>query len=105
MLKHYIKFAIRNFRSNKTIFAGSLATLCLGALCISMLFSYVWNELAMDEFHEDIESLYMISTKQSPKSNWLFPFKSSYAEYPEIESSTYLINFMKDEVKLNYNDY
>src|SRR5690606_18257190 len=71
MLKHYIKFAIRNFRSNKTIFAGSLATLCLGALCISLLFSYVYNELTMDDFHEKESNIYIVETKASPLSKWM----------------------------------
>ena len=61
MLKHYIKFALRNFRSNKIIFGGSLLTLCLGALCISLLFSYVHNELSMDDFHKHKEDVYMVT--------------------------------------------
>ncbi|MCM4170804.1 ABC transporter permease [Arenibacter sp. TNZ] len=105
MLKHYFKFAIRNFVSNRTIFAGSLATLCLGALCISLLFSYVYNELTMDDFHEKVEDIYMITMKTSPKSDWMSSFKNNYNEYPEVEDITSLINFSKDEIKLKYNDY
>ena len=66
MLKHYIKFAIRNFFSNKVIFAGSLATLCLGALCISLLFSYVHNELTIDDFHKRKKDIYVFMAKDSP---------------------------------------
>ncbi|WP_100614527.1 ABC transporter permease [Confluentibacter citreus] len=101
MLRHYIKFAIRNFRSNKTIFAGSLATLCLGALCISLLFSYVYNELTMDEFHGNV---YMITMKIAPGGEWRMPFKRSYHEYPEVKNSTSLLYFEKNEVKLKHND-
>ena len=105
MLKHYIKFAFRNFRSNKVIFAGSLATLCLGALCISLLFSYVYNELTMDDFHDNAEDIYMITMKPSPKSEWRPSFKNNYDEYPEAKNVTSLINFEKDKIKLKYNDY
>src|SRR5690606_35464747 len=105
MLKHYIKFAIRNFRSNKTIFAGSLATLCLGALCISLLFSYVYNELTMDDFHENVDDIYMITMKNSPESEWKWPFRYNYDEYPEVKNGTSLIIFEKEEIRLKYNDY
>ncbi|MCK0157519.1 ABC transporter permease [Cellulophaga sp. F20128] len=104
MLNHYIKFAVRNFKANKIIFGGSLATLCLGALCISLLFSYVHNELTMDDFHEKAEDIYMITMKTSSKSDWMSPFKNNYYEYPEVVDITSLINFNKDEIKLKYND-
>ena len=105
MLKHYIKFAIRNFRSNKVIFAGSLATLCLGALCISLLFSYVHNEITMDDFHKDVEDIYMVTMKTSPKAEWGFPWVFKEEKYPEVENRTSLITFKKDDTKLKYNDY
>ena len=105
MLKHYIKFAIRNFRSNKVIFAGSLATLCLGALCISLLFSYVHNEITMDDFHKDVEDIYMVTMKTSPKEEWVSPFKFDVQRYPEVENTTSMIFFDEEDAKLKYNDY
>jgi putative ABC transport system permease protein len=104
MLKHYLKFAIRNFQSNKTIFAGSLATLCLGALCISLLFSYVWNELTMDEFHDDIDNVHLVLMRTSPQTEWQSPFRFNDMDYPEIEHSTGIIPFAKDELKFKYDD-
>ncbi len=104
MLKHYVKFAFRNFRSNKVIFAGSLATLCLGALCISLLFSYVHNELTMDDFHERKQDIYMVIMKQSPKSDWSYPYNFTPEVYPEIESATSLIFYKENDTKLKYNE-
>jgi putative ABC transport system permease protein len=104
MLKHYIKFALRNFRSNKVIFAGSLATLCLGALCISLLFSYVHNELTMDDFHEREKDIFMVIMKQSPKSDWSYPYRFVPEDYPEVESATSLIFYRDDETKLKYKE-
>lgn len=103
MIKHYIKFAIRNFRANKVIFAGSLLTLCLGALCISLLFSYVHNELTMDNFHKRGRDIFMVIMKTSPKSEWQSPFKFTPEEYPEIENATSLIFFNEDQTKVKYN--
>ncbi|MFI1772747.1 ABC transporter permease [Thalassobellus citreus] len=104
MLKHYIKFAFRNFRSNKVIFAGSLATLCLGALCISLLFSYVHNELTMDDFHKREKDIYMVIMKESPKSDWSNPYRFIPEDYPEIESATSLIFYKENDTKLKYNE-
>jgi len=109
MLKHYIKFAFRNFRSNKIIFVGSLATLCLGALCISLLFSYVHNELTMDDFHKREKDIYMM-TSQSSISSKLEPtsikqfINFNYQDYPELESLVYLQKFRKNEIKLKYDE-
>ncbi|MEC3907022.1 ABC transporter permease [Tamlana sp. 2201CG12-4] len=103
MLKHYTKFAFRNFRSNKVIFAGSLTTLCLGALCISLLFSYVHNELTMDDFHKGEKDIYMMTMKRSPKAEWGLPYKFTPEDFPEIEGSVNLIFFKKDGTKIKFN--
>ncbi|MGE5943528.1 MAG: ABC transporter permease [Flavobacteriales bacterium] len=105
MLKHYIKFAIRNFRSNKTIFAGSLATLCLGALCISLLFSYVYNEFTMDDFHEKGDNIYMLMQRTSSESKWegieanLF-FNFDYKDYPELDNLVTIKKYPEGSLKL-----
>ncbi|MBD0833772.1 ABC transporter permease [Aestuariibaculum sediminum] len=104
MLKHYLKFAIRNFRSNKVVFSGSLATLCLGALCISLLFSYVYNELTMDDFHEHEKDIYMVTMKQSPKSDWSIPFSFEPEKYPEIEHCVGVQFFEDNDTKIKYNE-
>ena len=104
MLKHYIKFAFRNFKSNRIIFGGSLLTLCLGALCISLLFSYVYNELSMDNFHKWENDIYMVTTKTSPKTDWQYPYKFDSNEYPEIENATSIIHFREEELKFSYNE-
>lgn len=104
MLKHYIKFALRNFRSNKIIFGGSLLTLCLGALCISLLFSYVHNELSMDDFHKHKEDIYMVIMKTSPKGDWRSPYIFDSKEYPGIEYSTSVINFREEELQFIFGE-
>lgn len=105
MLKHYIKIAVRNFRANKVIFTGNIITLCLGTLCISLLFSYVHNELSMDDFHNDEKEIYMVTMKSSSKSEWISPFGFKYNDYPEIENATSIINYFEDEVKLKHKNY
>ncbi|MBJ6368550.1 ABC transporter permease [Snuella sedimenti] len=127
MLKHYIKFAIRNFRANKVIFVGSLATLCLGALCISMLYTYMDNELSMDEFHSEAKEIntnkindtinkfnqqgdiFLMLMRDSPKSNWRVSspkdyFNFDYTKYPEIENLVKIGRYPKGRFRFNYNN-
>ena len=98
MLKHYIKFAFKNFKSNKVIFLGSLATLCLGALCISLLFTYVYNELTKDDFHNNKKRIYLEVFKHSPNGEWGNPPPSidiDYSIFPEVETSISLPKLSK----------
>lgn len=109
MLKHYIKFAVRNFRTNRVIFVGSLATLCLGALCISLLFSYVHNEVSMDDFHKREKDIYAVILQDSPNSEWtaLTPsyfFDFDYDDFPEIEKVARVQKVNKEEATLFYKD-
>ncbi|QGY44683.1 FtsX-like permease family protein [Maribellus comscasis] len=110
MLKHYLKYAIRNFKSNRLVFAGSIATVFLGALCISLLFTYIRNELSMDNFHKREKDIYLITLKDSPESKpeaWeadLF-FKFNYKDYPEIESFTDVKKYREGEIKFTYNEH
>ena len=109
MLKHYIKTAFRNFRSNRLIFAGSIVTVFLCVLCISLLFTYVHNELTMDDFHKNEENIFAMTVKQSPESllelaqaSRYFDFE--YKNYPEIESLVNIAKYNKGELKFICNE-
>ena len=109
MLKHYIKFAFRNFKSNRIIFGGSLLTLCLGALCISLLYSYVPDQLNMDDFHERQKDIYAITIKRNSQSLPEVDTPNSYVgfdynDYPELESFTSIEKYKKGELKLTYEN-
>ncbi len=109
MLKHYLKTAFRNFRSNRLIFIGSILTVFLCALCISLLFTYVHNELTMDDFHKREKDIYMVTFKVAPESKpevWEANtfFKFDYSQHPEIESMVTLKKYKKGEIKFTYNE-
>lgn len=107
MLKYYFKFALRNFRNNKIIFGGSLLTLSLGALCISLLYSYVPDQLNMDGFHKNKDNIYAITIKSSPKSlpevfdPTLYQI-IDYNDYPELRSHTILLKYADGELSFTY---
>ncbi len=105
MLRYFVKLAIRKFQSNLLVFAGSIITVSIGALCISLLFSYVYNELTMDGFHKHENDIYMMVCQASPQSRYdaieasLF-FKFNYKNYPELENLVSLKKYPKGELKV-----
>ncbi len=109
MLKHYFKYSIRNFRSNRLVFAGSIVTVFLGVLCISLLFTYIWNELSMDDFHKREKDVYLVTFKESPISKPQITdarayFQFDYKDYPEIETLTNISKYQEGEIKFTYNE-
>ena len=109
MLKHYIRTAFRNFRSNKIGFTGSLLTTCLAALCISLLFSFVHNELSMDNFHKRKNDIYTMIIKRFPNSEWqsISPsriFHFDYRQFPELDNLTSVAKINEREATINYKE-
>jgi putative ABC transport system permease protein len=109
MIKHFLKLAVRKFQSDRLIFIGSVITVSIGAICISLLFSYVNNELTMNGFHKRLKDIYMIVVQASPGSGYeaiqasLF-FKYNYKDYPEVESLVSLQKYRKDEIKVTFEE-
>ncbi len=109
MLKHYLKYAIRTFKSNRLIFIGSIVSVFLSALCISLLFTYIHNELSMDHFHKRAKDIYLLTVQQSAGStveaieaNLFFDF--NYRNYPGIDNLTTIKKYKKGEVKFAYGE-
>jgi putative ABC transport system permease protein len=109
MIKYFLKLAVRKFQSNWLLFAGSIITVSIGALCISLLFSYVHNELTMNKFHKHEKDIYMMVFQVSPESP-LDPWESSrflkfnYKDYPELESIVSLKKYLKSQIKVSYGE-
>ena len=103
----YIKYAFRNFRSKLSVSLGSLLTLLLGTVCISLLFTYVYNELSMDKFHSRGGDIYAMVIRTNEGSEWrpiearLF-FNFDYRDYPSLEKATFIRKYKKEEIKLGY---
>ena len=97
--------AIRNFRSGKLIFAGSIITISLGTLCISLLLAYVYNELLMDKFHERSADVYMTTVQASAQSRPRSFSPSDvlnfdHRNYPEIENIVTLMKYQEGEARV-----
>ncbi len=109
MVYFYFKQAFRSLVRSRLISLGSLLTIFLGALSISLLFTYVYNELSMDKFHRRHDDIYMMIMQGTPQSKWdivncKFLLNFNYQEYPEIENLTTLKKYDKNEIKVTYNN-
>ena len=109
MLKFHLKLAFKNFKSNRLVFGGSIATIFLATLCISLLFSYTQNELSMDDFHKRKNDIYLITFQESKGSNpevWEASrfFNFNYKDYPEIENLTAFKKYKEGEIKFTYDE-
>lgn len=109
MLKHLLKLAIRNFKANKLIFIGSIATVFLGTLCLSLMYSYVHNELTMDDFHKRKNDLYILTIKTVPESKWetieaSWFFEFNYKDYSELDGMVLLKKYPQGALRVDVND-
>ncbi|MCW3804414.1 ABC transporter permease [Plebeiibacterium marinum] len=110
MIKHYFKLALRNFKHNKLIFFGSLITVILCTLCISLLFTYVHNEFTMDGFHKRGDDIYVMTNKSSNNSQTRLIevrkfFKFNSDNYPEIDEITSVMKYHQGDMKFAYQNH
>jgi len=109
MIQYYLKQAFRSFKSSRLLFFGSIITVFLGVLSISLLFSYVNNELSMNKFHRHEKDIYMVVIRTSPESQWegiessgFFNF--NYKDYPELENLVTLKKYKEGETKFTFKN-
>lgn len=110
MIRYYIKYAFRNFSSKLSVSLGSLLTLVLGTVCISLLFTYVYNELSMDKFHSRSGDIYLTVNRTSEGSEWtpVAPdsyFKFDYRDYPELEGLTSFTKYGSGELRIRVDNH
>ena len=109
MIKYYIRLTFRNFKRNWLTFSGGILTLFLGALCISLLVSYILNEISMNNLHKQKNNIHLMMIQASAESEkeiidaQLF-FDWDYKQYSEIESLTKFNKYRKNEISLVYDN-
>jgi putative ABC transport system permease protein len=64
MFKNYLKIAFRNLQKNKTYSLINISGLAIGMACSILIFLWVQNELSFDQFHEHINEIYQVPTRQ-----------------------------------------
>jgi len=96
MLKNYMVVAFRNIFRNKLFSFVNIAGLSFGIASALLIFLWIGDELAVDQFHEDGDRLYRVMENQKYTDGRLFTFSSTPApmapfikdKFPEIELAT-----------------
>ncbi len=94
MLKNYLLIAIRTLLKHKVFTAVNITGLAFGMLCAFFLALWVWDEISVDKFHLNGESIYKVLGETDNDGQTLVrPYApSSIAEplqtsFPEIENA------------------
>ncbi|PCJ98742.1 MAG: hypothetical protein COA50_00425 [Flavobacteriaceae bacterium] len=64
MFKNYIKIAWRNLVKNKTFSVLNIVGLASGLLCFLLIFLWIRDELAIDNYHANTDQLYVVFERQ-----------------------------------------
>ncbi len=98
MLKNYLAVAFRNILRNKLFAFVNIAGLSFGLASALLIFLWIGDELAMDQYHKKGDRLYRVMENQKYTDGKLFTFSSTPApmapfikdKFPEIELATRL---------------
>ncbi|WP_323755971.1 ABC transporter permease [Roseivirga sp.] len=111
MLRNYIKVAFRNLRRNKLYASLNILGLSIGLGSFFIIYLFLQNELAYDQFHEKKDRIYRVvqintsdigEEKQSGLTSALGP--TAQGEIPEIEAFSRLENLPKSIVVKGVQD-
>jgi putative ABC transport system permease protein len=94
MLRNYFITAFRFLLKNQLFTSINIIGLAVSIACSMLIYMYVKNELTYDEFHADIDRLYIIgegNNEENPEEaayyQTVFPaFPTMAKEFPEIEN-------------------
>ena len=96
MFKNYLTTALRFLAKNRLFTSINTIGLAVSISCSMIIYLYVKNELTYDEFHDDIERLYVLGEgsregggDEAAYYQTVYPaLPAMVAEFPEIETGT-----------------
>lgn len=107
MLKTYIKIAFRNLMKNKVFSFINIFGLSVGLTCCILITFYIFHETGYDKFHKNAGRIFQIGTRFIDQGVVESGGNSSgplgqmlQQEYPEIQSSTRVLNLFRDDKTL-----
>jgi putative ABC transport system permease protein len=96
MIKNYLVIAFRNIFRNKLFSLVNILGLAFGICSALLILLWVNDELKVDQFHADVDRLYVVRENQKYSDGKLFTFSSTPGpmapfikeKYPEIERAS-----------------
>lgn len=106
MLKHNLLISLRNFMRYKTSFIVNVTGLSTGLACVLLIFLWVSDERAMDQFHVNKDRLYQVIENVNQNGGLITRESTSgpmsaalVAEMPEVEmAATATVNWTNEKV-------
>jgi putative ABC transport system permease protein len=113
MFKNYLKIAIRNLFKNKIYSFINIAGLAIGFLCFTLIFIFIKNELAYDNFHKKADRVYRpVEIQHDPGVGTqhvavtMGPLAPALkADFPEIVQATRIYRARNIFYKIGENGY
>jgi putative ABC transport system permease protein len=110
MFKNYLKVALRTMQRNKMFSVINIAGLTIGLTCVALLVLWIQDEVSYDQFHEDIDDIYVVvTTARFGDDTITYPGTppalgpAVKEEYPEILNAARLQNGL-NPFSLSYGD-
>jgi len=76
MFKNYLKVALRTMQRNKLFSIINVTGLAIGLTCVVLLVLWIQDEVSYDQFHKDIDRIYLVAGH----------VKKSHVEYIDVSS-------------------
>ncbi|MBO0937450.1 ABC transporter permease [Fibrella sp. HMF5335] len=107
MFSTHLKISLRTLAKNKVFSAINIIGLAAGLSCCMLICLYIYDELSYDTHHPDVAQLYQVGTvfvqRGDETKTAATPYRLADAlqqEYPEIASTTRIINLFGDDKTL-----
>lgn len=97
MIKNYLTIAIRNMRKEKLTSFINIIGLTIGITFFLLLFSYVWDELTYDRFHDKSDRIYLLYANDNQLTPRLHINnkigEAASRQFPEIQNRVAFFTF------------
>lgn len=99
MIRNYIKIALRNITRQKGYAFINIFGLAIGFTCALLIFSWVYDELTYDRFHENLEQIYRVEQDQFYSGQ---AYHVTVTPYPSAEGWKKKIPEIAESVRLGW---
>lgn len=108
MFKNYLKVTLRVFNKERIYSVINLSGLAVGFTCCLMIYLFINDELSYDQFHNDKEQIYRVSSAYMRQGKWE-PYASNAWRTSELLQNNYtqiesLVRIMNDYDMFEYGE-
>jgi putative ABC transport system permease protein len=108
MFSNYFKIAFRNIRRQKLYTIINVTGLAIGMACSLLILLFVYEELTVDNFHENVDRIYRVYSGLVESENELWtaltpmPLANDLVNEPEVSYAACMA--LGDRISIRYRD-